>query len=533
MIILSYVVGLDFILPGIELRDDDDMQTLREAMKAMASPALDHLPAEILPLFKVESSIDLYGLTENEIGDLAHVVFPGGKPSNTDLAPIARSCKVSDIFSQQPPLKELHIVSQVPEVLLINPYTEDEQKILAKLTNTHQHSTRYCVLQCPIQIQYSSHHGAEEEFGRFKDDCKCEPSVFPSPEAQKLVLGLTIAACKWVNDNDKAARRSAIYELFRDKFNVDMRTERISGTDYETDGHMKYSVMPAVIRESKNEIEMGYIQPLKAIAAYVQCLLKAVRKCRGQSRFPCIIMVDIGSCLGFYGCLWTEERLLVEPLTPLYGLTLHWRDESGRQVIALTLDAFLEAIPRQSRPLNAPLGETILVHTKQAMKMEDESGCQVNFTYFGQLGNTELVFLAACDDEELGNICIKFTRRSFSHHCGPFRRSLGLSTMQPELSFSSQDAITTRVLEIVQILHLHGFVHGDIRSSDVMLSSDALKQDYIKIHVINFDLAGRIGQAVYPMGATTKTFRRPKKALDGGPGHDIEMVHALWEFHDD
>jgi serine/threonine protein kinase len=92
-------------------------------------------------------------------------------------------------------------------------------------------------------------------------------------------------------------------------------------------------------------------------------------------------------------------------------------------------------------------------------------------------------------------------------------------------------AITVKVPEIVQKLHDAGFVHGDIRSANLLVDRSTLtSKDGIKIHFIDFDWAGRQGEAVYPMCVNRVTVRRPEGASDGKPilvEHDIAMVNSL------
>ncbi|KAG6839570.1 hypothetical protein H0H93_005297, partial [Arthromyces matolae] len=48
--------------------------------------------------------------------------------------------------------------------------------------------------------------------------------------------------------------------------------------------------------------------------------------------------------LGFYGAIWNGEHVQVEPLTPIYNLTTHYMDKTGRQAIASSFDALIEAV---------------------------------------------------------------------------------------------------------------------------------------------------------------------------------------------
>ena len=269
--------------------------------------------------------------------------------------------------------------------------------------------------------------------------------------------------------------------------------------------------------------------------------------------------------MGLYGCLWTGERLHVEPLTPFYDLTTHWTDESGRQAIAGSLNALLNAIPRLEAHYTRlasiapiPLPDPSLLDRAYPYKTsyDDENGQHINFSYRSRVDD-KLVFVAEPDkstDQDPGTLCIKFTRR-YSEDAHRFLAQLGYAPRLRavmrlpggwnmvvmdysnykqlyesilEMSAELRCAITAKVLEVVQKLHDAGFVHGDLQSSNVLVESTS--KDVIKIHLIDFDWAGRQGEVVYPMGVNTVTVRRPEGALDGKPilvEHDLAMVNSF------
>jgi len=124
-------------------------------------------------------------------------------------------------------------------------------------------------------------------------------------------------------------------------------------------------------------------------------------------------MLDVGSFLAFYGCLWTGLRIAVEPLTPWYDLTTHWTDEAGRRAIAASLSAFINTVKRledhylqvQNLP---PRKGTYPYPTSYT---EEETGQQINFEYETRVAEEKLVFTAKADAEGIGPLIVKFTRR--------------------------------------------------------------------------------------------------------------------------
>ena len=252
-------------------------------------------------------------------------------------------------------------------------------------------------------------------------------------------------------------------------------------------------------------------------------------------------------------------------MTPLYDLTVHWTDESSREAIAASLDAFLKAIPR----LQAHYAQLASISIPSSLQdraypyktsYEDENGQHINFSYNFRVAE-KLVFAVEPDksgDKDLGTLlCVKFTRR-YSEDAHRFLAQLGYAPRlraimrlpggwimvvmdyseytqlcDPTLQISDElrHTIMAKVSEIVQQLHDAGFVHGDIRSTNILVDRGTLtSKDGIKIHFIDFDWAGRQGEAVYPMRVNKVTVWRPEGASDGQPilvEHDVAMVDYL------
>ena len=64
----------------------------------------------------------------------------------------------------------------------------------------------------------------------------------------------------------------------------------------------------------------------------------------------------------------------------------------------------------------------------------------------------------------------------------------------------------------VAFLHNHGFVHGDIRITNVLVSESTSKA-----LLIDFDEAGLDGKVYYPPHLNTVDIVRPEEAIDGKP----------------
>jgi len=80
----------------------------------------------------------------------------------------------------------------------------------------------------------------------------------------------------------------------------------------------------------------------------------------------------------------------------------------------------------------------------------------------------------------------------------------------------------------VQLLHNGQFVHGDIRDVNIFVGNLAPE---VAIHLVDFDWAGSIGAAVYPIDVNKSTMTRPDDVEGGGlitKEHDLKMVTYLF-----
>lgn len=87
------------------------------------------------------------------------------------------------------------------------------------------------------------------------------------------------------------------------------------------------------------------------------------------------------------------------------------------------------------------------------------------------------------------------------------------------------ETLRPRISQKLSLLHQAGLVHGDVRSTNIMVRPDTLEFKFI-----DFDWAGEIGQVVYPMNLNNADIPRPQGVEDGQlvlAEHDIQMVDLL------
>jgi hypothetical protein len=71
---------------------------------------------------------------------------------------------------------------------------------------------------------------------------------------------LSHVGCAW--HKSEHLRRDAVKSVFEEYTNFDFDPKPVPGTTYTTDGHLDINVMPAAIRECKNESGDAYIKLL-------------------------------------------------------------------------------------------------------------------------------------------------------------------------------------------------------------------------------------------------------------------------------
>ena len=421
----------------------------------------------------------------------------------------------------------------------------------------------------PVALQH-------EAFGIFKDRCKAPPSKRSLLFLDKVAF----KACEWYKEETQ--RRTAIQSAF-EELDIRFHVEKVPNTEFTTDGNLVINIMPAAIRECKNHSGHALNQ---VILCYTRFVLEALsdpqRSFTLDTTFPCILMTDIGisvlrlsthvlmgyagPVMGFYGAVWDGDRAKVEPLGPLLDLTAHWMEEGDRGAMASYFDAFVLATENIQAHYES-IAEAMAIPPLQLdsrvqnarkypfLRCYEENGQERRFTYVKRLYENKLVFAATIDQPYSGKCIVKFTSKYSkaahdhltSRYMAPrIRNCIRISAdwtavimdmslykvlFDLQLSKVEQDRVKRQVMRIVEILHEGGFVHGDVRDSNILVDPASLVINDVSVHLIDFDWAGRVGEARYPMRVNRMTVKRPA-GVEGGElitqQHDIEMVSYLF-----
>ena len=266
-------------------------------------------------------------------------------------------------------------------------------------------------------------------------------------------------------------------------------------------------------------------------------------------------MYIVGAHIGFAGAVWTDRPHL-QVLSPVLPLFYHATDVNMRMSAARYFGAAKKAILALRHyyehelealdtldPHNRPT--PTFPHPNQYISLLDSTSH--TFKYAAFLDEDKLVFRGR---DGYDDICIKFVRR-YSKDVHLKCSSLGFAptlrgfqlipggwymvimdyvgdTCQ-ELDDSPVKApFLTEVREKVVSLHQAGYVHGDIRTTNIMVK----KNGGPGIFLIDFDWAGVIGEARYPMNVNREGITRPDGVCDGEliiADHDMKMVDIMFK----
>ena len=425
----------------------------------------------------------------------------------------------------------------------------------------------------------------QKVFSNFKNRCKRAPSE----EGLACLEQLVPIACKWHGSED--SRQSAILSKLGLHAGLFLHKQLTPGTTLHTHGNLPVCVMPAVIRGCKDEHGDALSQAILHYAHFLtQALDDVLHYYNYDTRFPSVLMVDMGrfihsftfiissvfmasaaSYMGFYGAIWDGDRVKVEPLTPLFDLSVHEMECDDRYTIASSLDALIlavrdlqvhyQALDAEARVNHAPLGYYSRLQKARGfpfLTSYEHNGRQIGFRYDARLDDEKLIFSAIIDqddDSDHDQCLVKYTRR-YSKEAHEHLASHGFAPMLRQcvqvsagwiavimdrskykvlhgqkLSNVGQEKVRRKVNSVVQTLHKEGFVHGDIRNVNILVDIESLASDDVAVHVVDFDWAGRIGEARYPIGMNTKTVQRPAGVKSGElitTRDDEDMVSYLF-----
>jgi len=180
----------------------------------------------------------------------------------------------------------------------------------------------------------------------------------------------------------------------------------------------------------------------------------------------------------------------------------------------------------------------------------ETSGLSTDFIYHSLVKSGKLIFRGEISDTH-EKICIKFVQRysaQVHRFCASINCAPKLLAAEPldggwsmvimedlndyfdlfrsSLAPDRVDAVKERLKEVLVQMHQRGFVHGDVRNVNVMVTNGST----VEVMLVDFDWAGKIGEARYPMNINREDVYRPDDAVDSArilAEHDLLMLAEL------
>ncbi|KAF8325050.1 uncharacterized protein EI90DRAFT_3129111 [Cantharellus anzutake] len=486
----------------VEIASSKCVGALKKAIKEGRTPIIDHVPADALTLWMVSIAVD------NNFDEAMKTVEleDAGSLSPVDI--------LSEIFLHPPQRRHLHIVVQVPRIVSYG-FVGSAQLLVYKINRSELAVAAFSKwLGTP-----STRH------------------VFPYKG--RLVSQARKEYCEAFSQ--KAPSSKGVHDTF-------------AANQKKTPPAFAFSRPPiadvTALLEVKQELSTGGADPLFEAAWYYNALTWDHSVDKTHSCLPCFILYLAGTHIGFAGALWTVYPH-VQVLAPTLPLFYHASDVNMHMQTARFLGATRKAIFALNHYYKSELPQITVDPTVNFPYPTDfislDSGENCAFEYLSWLDHKRLLFSGTAGDKK---IFIKFTHRySKDAHlkCVALKCAPALEGFQDipggwhmvvmgligddyhELRCSDMKAsFKSEIERKVTDLHQNEFVHGDIRTTNIMVRKDGKPG----ILLVDFDWAGKIGEVRYPMNVNDVEIKRPEGASDDQlikAEHDIAMIGYMFE----
>ena len=257
-----------------------------------------------------------------------------------------------------------------------------------------------------------------------------------------------------------------------------------------------------------------------------------------------------GAHIGFAGAVYTDGPS-AEVLSVTLPLCVPETDVELRTLAARHFGALKKAVFSLSQCYDQKSSGTLhsLPDARYPFKSSFtalHTSTECRFEYLSPISG-KLVFLAKTENGE--KVCVKFARQysmeahsicasmGFAPALKGFERVAGgwymivMDAITDEFSLldSPTASLYEPIKEKVVALHQRGYVHGDLRDTNLMVRKDGAPE----IILFDFDWAGEIGEVRYPINVNRgPDLLRPDGAYDGElitAEHDMEMLDIMFQ----
>ncbi|GLB38821.1 hypothetical protein LshimejAT787_0506860 [Lyophyllum shimeji] len=337
-------------------------------------------------------------------------------------------------------------------------------------------------------------------------------------------------------------RAQTIRDIFEDA-GITLTRTKIEDTEFETNGDTLVGPHRFNLAEFKNEIACSGAEPYFEAGFYYIESTRDHAAAMPHSVLPCIIILIFGPYMSFAGATWTDRPNL-QVLSPALPFHMHHSDTNLRTVAARHLGAYRRAL------------DSLMKYYRNELPLITASPSLHGLSVRVYITEDKLLFAGRLKDGG-GNICVKFAHRyskdahAFCASIGAAPRLLGFEVIpggwvmvvmellgedyvdyfdfrhRRDFDRERTRALLDEVNHSLTQLHNAGFVHGDIRDINLMVS----KGGEAKFRLVDFDWAGRAGEVRYPMNVHAgDDLWRPDGAYDGElitTQHDLEMFGRI------
>ncbi|KAG8900626.1 hypothetical protein FRB99_005939 [Tulasnella sp. 403] len=401
--------------------------------------------------------------------------------------------------------------------------------------------------------------------GQFVDDCD---TYCPCPEDLDFVIDLTNELCGFFSD--KEARADLFRSMFG-KYCVPLSTT-VMTQDGETDGHALEGEFLYLITECRLEIGSGGTEPiLKAGLRYLEHLREIRSRLEDRMPWPCpCFNISYAGCTFFFSGLAFSDRPHLDILSLAVPLSFHHTDKahliSAARIFGAAKKAIL-ALRAHYQSITAELSTQTVRPTTSLPRRPFpyantytslSDATEMQFSYLEQSPHGNLHFIA--ESQSRKSLFIKFVHKynkEVHMKCadkGIAPPLYGYETLPggwimvvmeevgqdykpyvPEMqkdgfTFPPREDVCQALKEAVDRMHSMHIVHGDVRNVNVLVKRIESMSDGPPVLLCDFDWAGHVGEARYPLDVNRKDISRPAGAIGGElitKEHDLQMMSVL------
>lgn len=374
------------------------------------------------------------------------------------------------------------------------------------------------------------------------------------PEGRDFGLAARICAEMSNAFETESQRAAAVRPLLRELFvgvGVDFDVLEVAAKKGTSDGTARLGDSMVANVEFKNEKGAGGADAYMENTSYYLHFW-AARDGPAKHCCPSLLIELVGQEIGISGAAWCAGFPCVQPLSDNVPFLLTKFDtrlmlRQARLVMALRIGFEKLCSWYRDRERLGENPQAQFPHTRE-VSIDDQN---VTLTYLrflsdgqgGDAGFAKPLFVASRGDTG-EHVLVKFCAHGYGAEAHQLLAEAGLA---PALyGTCSVGHFTMVVMELivggvqwhgpthrgehwqalsraVTLLHDNGFVHGDLRSPNILVGAAG-------VTVLDFDWAGREGNAFYPCVLNRKGIRWPADAAVRAPitkNHDLEMLEIL------